>query len=95
MTTELTERLRRGRAAAAEQRRKLEDAQHADFRAWLSMEADAYQALRRAREAHGAGAPETWEAYEEWRGVMSLRPTLPPDGAFKRARGDTNEDEEI
>lgn len=88
MTTAHKAKLRVAREAAAERRRRREDAELSEFREWLRLEASAFRAYRSAREMFGANDAETRGAYDEWRAAMSLVPQLPPDAAFARERGE-------
>ena len=82
------DRLRRGRELAAQRRRNAEDAQLADFRAWLGLERNAYKCVVSARATYGPRSTEAHNAEREWLNALQLNPGLPPDSAFQRERGD-------
>lgn len=88
MSSEQSERMRRGRERSAREREAREDAMLAEFTAWLSVDSSAFARYRECVEMFGADHPETIAARAAWHAAAAQIPQLPPDSAYRRARGD-------
>lgn len=88
MTAAQKTKMRKARERALKQRQRREESHVADFHTWLRLESEAYSHLRRQRAMHGDASQEAADADRAWLDVLSLKPTIPPDSAFRRVRGD-------
>lgn len=94
LTPERRRKMAAARARAEAARRRKQDRQYRLWQRWLRDETRAYSELVSARNSYGHSSIEADQAYKAWRTVTQAQPTVPPDAAFKRARGEGDNDSE-